>query len=165
MRFTHRIRAITLCLIYRVAAHRGVRAEQPVRTTVLRYCCFNIVQKKCVATLLLEWKSKFQQAKVKQCTAVKIHGSKRVWWERKMNAIQYCTREIWTAQNSKRPIKIEVFSENVYEDVMTSTLYFPPQNIKVEVKVLWSYHRMKKLLLYTFVITKFYRGKQHLGKF
>jgi len=24
---------------------------------------------------------------------------------------------------------------------------------------------MKKLLLYTFVITKFYRGKQHLGKF
>jgi len=53
MRFTHHIQAIKFSLVYGVVARIGVLAAQRLRTFELWYCCFNIVQQKWVATLLL----------------------------------------------------------------------------------------------------------------
>jgi len=44
MRFAHHVTAVKFSLLYRVAASIAGISTQQLRTSVLRYYCFNIVQ-------------------------------------------------------------------------------------------------------------------------
>ena len=53
MHFTHHTQAVKFSVVHRVSARTGIHVVQRLRSSVLRYYCFNIVQQKWVAMLLL----------------------------------------------------------------------------------------------------------------